>query len=120
MTDQEPQDPDAELLTELKRVGSSFRSLKWVKRIVALQLALLLIFGVGVYVVYQTQQTACRKDNELRTGERDLWQQAVIDNPIPPLPANATPVQIAAHDEQVKRTDRFIVVVNHNFAAKEC
>lgn len=115
------------LLTDAVDLGRSNRA---VLRLLAISLAFDILFSIVLgYAVVRAisaanqikseQLVRCRKFNEQRAGELALWTP-VLAQPIPPLPVNATPEQVATFNANQKLRQDFADNLHKYFDPVEC
>lgn len=128
MENPQPANTDAELLEQLRRVGTDLgfrlqvkKYIKWV------------LLGVGVFVVFSIFATVafvrtlsfskrlCENSNEFRQAYVDQWEPIIADNPLPdPPPEDALPEIKEAYDRQKESTETFVEGLETDFAQKDC
>lgn len=111
----EKSDTDAELLEELKKVGSSLafrqeirRVLRRVTIVAGIALLASVVAVAALLAVRSYQQTACDRDNRLRKAYIDQWGPILKDSPPPQIPPEGSPPEVVeAYERQVKQRATF-------------
>lgn len=95
---------------QTKAINETNSRTKTLQRVfVVLCVVILLLAGVA-YTNYNNAQTACRRDNDLRRAQQDLWgpiyEHAVANPPEAPGP-DATPEEIEEFERQAATLVQF-------------
>lgn len=126
MTDQAQ--TDAELLEELKKVGTDLVFRQKTRRIMRRLMALttftfvISVISILAYVEVRDVQIAeCRRDNELRKAYVDQWRPILADSPKPQKPAEDAPIEVKeAYERQIRSRTTFEKSLNTGWAQRKC
>jgi hypothetical protein len=68
----------------------------------------------------QTSSEACRRDNELRRANTELWAPILASSPTPTLPPDPTPEDIEDFDRRIDQRVVFERALTEGFALHDC
>lgn len=90
------------------------QSLRWQRALVAV-----VVLALGSFV-WQANRIQCQALNDTRSENAGLWIDLLDKFPAAPLPDDATPEQVVAHDEEVARAEQVRLVVTESGHPRNC
>lgn len=122
------EDRDAELLEELRNVGSSLafrnsirRVMKFVVILTAASVIASVISIVALIGIRKIQVRECERDNEFRKAYVDQWTPILADSPRPEKPpADASKEVKEAYERSIRTRTLFENSLDTDFAQRPC
>lgn len=119
---------DAELLEELRNVGSSLafrnsirRVMKFVVILTAASVITSIISIVALLGIRQIQVRECKRDNEFRKAYVDQWTPILADSPVPEKPPADAPKEAKeAYERSIRTRVLFEESLDTDFAQRSC